>query len=143
MLLNFSRFVGKIGPQENLELSDSESCESNSVNMVVDEILGQKHCDKLLGLVKAAEDDMKKVKAIYDNPLRKTALFRAMQSRLETWNESLIKQEKEVQTYRGRSIDISITASMHSIHLSSSTPVKPISVSCPQTNFSVPDYDVT
>ena len=129
MLLNFSRFVGKIGPQENLELSDSESCTSNSVNMVVNEVLGHKHCDKLLGLVKAAEDDMKKVKAIYDNPLRKTALFRAMQNRLETWNESLIKQEKEVQTYRGRSIDISITAPMNFLHLSSSTPVKSISVS--------------
>ena len=90
------------------DFSDSESCASDSDNMVVEEAQGQKYCDKLVALVKAAEDDIAKAKVLYTNPNRKPALLRAMQSRLETWDGRLVKQEKEVQTYKGKSIDISI-----------------------------------
>ena len=93
----------------SLDFSDTESCASDIASMGgVDEASCQRFCDKLLGLIKTAEDDIKKAKALYDSPERKPATLRATQSRLEAWNERLLKTEKEVHTYKGKSIDTSV-----------------------------------
>ena len=92
--------------------SDTESLASENDIMVVDEETGQKFCEKLAGLVKAAEDDIAKAKVLYRSPDRTPAALRAMQSRLDTWDGRLIKQEREVHTYRGKSIDISTYISL-------------------------------
>ena len=85
---------------------DSESGTSYLDKMVVDEEQGQKYCDKLFELIKGAEVDIAKAKILCDNPSSKSASLRATQSRLNTWDVRLAKQEKEVLTYKGKSIDI-------------------------------------
>ena len=95
-------------PNRATSSSDSDSCEIYINKMGVNEEQCMKYCEKLEELVKAAESDIEKARALYDNPSRKQAMLRGMQSRLEFQEGRLIKQEKEVQTYKGKSIDISI-----------------------------------
>ena len=95
-------------PNRATSSSNSDSCEIYIDKMGVNEAQCQKYCEKLEELVKAAESDIEKARALYDNPSRKQAMLRGMQSRLEFQEGRLIKQEKEVQTYKGKSIDISI-----------------------------------
>jgi len=76
--------------------------------MVVDAETAQKYCDKLVQLVTAAKVDVERARVLYADQVRNTALLRAMQGRLEAWVVRLDKQEKLVETYKGRSIDISI-----------------------------------
>ena len=101
--------AGNISPVRPLGVTNNSiEAKTKASTMGVDEETATRYCETLKQVVDSATADVLKAKKLFSSDQIDAVKIRAMQSRLKSWIERLEKYEKQVLTYKGKSVDTSI-----------------------------------